>query len=421
MQGGDVFGYPWPGQTVGGVDEWLDEGKDDHPIEGYDELLEFDHNIGSPRVSEQLEPGEYPQYPSEQGPVEEDDEFLDSEDEDKASGTTQPLSDSAACHSPPIHEHAPMALDDEFLDDDDIEDNEDHFPKRIEFPPLISKRLLNDPSDHPMPAYSTTYIRPRSPQLSLGQAGAMIQIQGHADYHDDFLDSDHEVESEMGIYTADQYLPDRIAIQKVKNDLDADQHPPEPTLQSEMGVYTADQEFLDSESEDGLEPEMGEYTEDERPESAHARNQYETELESEMGVYTADQEFDPSQTSHSLNSDQFMSSRDGFWTDDEERVVFRIPSGPPIDLRHYQYPLDDLEDDFFMSDNEAMSTHSHSPVTPSQRNEAVDQFGLDCDFQPMELDSLIDHDKGQIMDLGSDDVLPFPPHDTCMLDEAMPP
>jgi hypothetical protein len=85
-------------------------------------------------------------------------------------------------------------------------------------------------------------------------------------------------------------------------------------------------------------------------------------------------------------------------------------------MRHYQYPLDNFGDDFFMSDNEAMSTRSHSTVTPSPQNEA----GLNGGVQPME-DFSTEPDKGQILEIYSDNISPFPPHDTYMLDEAMPP
>lgn len=370
MEGGDVLGYPWPDQMDGGGDGWLDEVDGSyhvdrhedqeyadvhHQVNGHDEFLDFDHEPKDPPSQESHIIGEYTTVrPFNHDHLEIDDDLLDSED-DPPSYQMIP-SPSSEYHRTQMD----IPLDDDFLDDeDDIEDLENQLPISQYHPPSPQPLL-----HHSLPCfkalYPAPYIRPRSPQFSLGQARAIIVRQTGNYEYEGFLDADdNHFESEMGVYTADQYLPDPAG--------------------SEMGDYTADQEFLNSQRE--AASGLGEYTADQFPSNAPIN-----EPGSEMGVYTVDQYFQSSQASL-LSSTQSMIGQEGYLDDDEE-LVFAIPSMPDIDMRHYQYPLEDFDDDFIMSEGDAMSIHSDLPITPphdrnpSQRlllnGEHADGMDLDC-------------------------------------------
>jgi len=410
MDGVDVLGYPWPDQMGGGVDDWLDQG-DDHPLERGQGLpgLDYDHDFHHFHDQEL-------QHPNDQlfdhDHLEEHDEFLDSDVEDHPPHQPETLSPlSPHNHNPsqmdvsendyrPDHEDDFLSDDDDFLDDaDDLEttshQSSPNHPACI--PPV------------PYPSSIPLYILPRSPQFSLGQAATIISHQTPnqgQEHEDEFLESDNDLESEMGSYSADQYIPNP--------------HPnsnPEP--QSEMGIYTADDEFLDSDPE--LESELGEYTADHQSSLQQDPSEFSPELESEMGVYTADEYFESHKTFSFLSSSRPVSGHEEFWDDDEE-VVYRIPSVPPDDMRHYQYDQEDVDDDFLMSDGDAMSIHSDILVTPHQSER----------LQPIHLDR--ERDDGYIVRKGLEcsseprtveggrhsfsNVLPF--NNEGKLDQAMP-
>ena len=354
MDGGDVLGYPWPDQMDGGVDDWLDE-PNDHHAGAYHRIIDFDHQFDNIHHRESVRIDENPEdqlYDPYHDDLQEDDELLDSDVEDQPPHhllVTPPLSPNQ--HHPPgnsisIIDHHSDYDDDDFLTDDDDFLNDDANPDMT--------------SNHPLPTHTATTpailslshipacILPRGPQFSLGQAATMISHQTRnqeQEHEDDFLESDNE-DSEMGVYTADQYLPD-----------------PNSGPESEMGVYTADEEFLDSDPE--LGSELGDYTADHQFDTHQDPLGTAAEAESEMGVYTADQYFESHQTYSFLSSSRSMDGQEGFWDDDEE-VVHRIPSVPPVDMRHYQfqYHQEDIDDDFLMSDGDAMSIHSDLPVMP---------------------------------------------------------
>ena len=88
--------------------------------------------------------------------------------------------------------------------DDSVHGEEDFFDEgHMTYlpPPLTHTPQVQhiSPLIHLEPAQ---FILPRSPQLSLGQAGTMI----YDDELFDLFESDDDLESEVGIYTADQYL-----------------------------------------------------------------------------------------------------------------------------------------------------------------------------------------------------------------------
>lgn len=177
-----------------------------------------------------------------------------------------------------------------------------------------------------------------------------------------------------------------------------------------MGDYTADQEFLDSQQE--LVSELGEYTADQFPPNAPIN-----EPESEMGVYTVDQYFQSSQTSL-LSSAQSIIAQEGFLDDDEE-VVYQIPSMPDIDMRHYQYPPEDFDDDFLMSEGDAMSNHSDLPITPPHDRDPSQRLLLDGDHADgMDLDCSQGRSAFETGGQSLLNVLPFNLAETD--DEAMP-
>jgi hypothetical protein len=409
MDGDDVLGYPWPDQMGGGVDDWLDEPGNqysggDHGVFDFDHDHEFAnlHHQESEHPSDRL---------FEHDRLQEDDEFLDSDAEDQPPHhllVTPPPSPNQ--HHPSGNEvsaidHHPDHDDDDFLTDDDDFLNDADNPGTT--------------SHHPLPTHTATtpailsqshipaYILPRGPQFSLGQAATIISHQTpnqRQEHEDDFLESDKEG-SEMGVYTADQYLPN-----------------PNSAPESEMGVYAADEEFLDSDPE--LESELGDYTADQQFDMHQDTLEPQAEAESEMGMYTADQVFESHQTSTFLRSTQSMDGQEGFWDDDEE-VVYRIPSVPPDDMRHYQYQYhqEDIDDDFLMSDGDAMSIHSDLAITPHNHPEhgqaiQLDEQIIDGYNNRMNLDRPLGQNT---LDAGGhyfSDVLPF--NDPETLDEAMP-
>lgn len=399
MDGVDVLGYIWPEQMVGGVDGWLDE-PDDRCSGGYHRDYDFDHESGNLH-DQALE------HPSDQvfdhDHLEEDDDFLDSDVEDQSPHhlvLAPPLSPHLyhpSGNEIPPNEHHPDD-DDEFLTDDDDFLNDADNPETTSHQPLLAHTASIPPilSLSHIPAY----ILPCGPQFSLGQAATIISHQTRnqqPEEEDDFLESDNE-ESEIGVYTADQYLPN-----------------PNPDPESEMGIYTADEEFLDSDPE--LVSELGDSNADHQ--SPH---QALPEAESEMGIYTADQVFESQQTSSFLSSNRSMDGQEGFWDDDEE-VVYRIPSVPPDDMRHYQYHQEDIDDDFLMSDGDAMSIHSDLAITPHNHPEhgqaiQLDEQIIDGYNNRMNLDRPLGQNT---LDAGGhyfSDVLPF--NDPETLDEAMP-
>jgi len=358
MEGVDVVEYPWPSHMRGEGNEWLDEVSHRRGIEGHDWPYQFGHGIERNMASST--PGLFmPGNPLDNVPP---DDFLESDiDDDEsrhvAAMTVRPL--SYPSHPiPSTLQHS--EYEDDYGDDDDfldgIDDVENPVPSSHLFSPDISTIHQSAPA--------IQFILPRSPQLSLGQAGDIICDRNHHSdagdgYEQEFLESDSEAVSEMGIYTVDQYIP----------------APEQELLELEMGTYTVDHEYLDYPFE--LGSEIGDYT-------ADHDNRIDTEIEhveytadqemnhcqcegaSEMGVYTADQYFEPSESSSSLDSIGLTSrqntSRDD---DDEEEVVYRIPA-MPVDMRNYQYPLEDDDDDFLMSDGgDAMSIHSDLPITPN--------------------------------------------------------
>jgi hypothetical protein len=412
MDGVDVLGYPWPEQMGGGVDDCLDE-PDHQRSGGHHEVLDFDNEFDNLHDHEP----EHPIDPSfDNSHLKDYDEFLDSDVEDQPPNhllVTPPLS---------LHHHHPSGNDllghdhhsdhdDDFLEDDDelnddfldeVDDLENHASTFHQSSPTDIASIPLLPYQPPIPQY----ILPRTPQFSLGQAATIVshqtpdQKQGH---EDDFLDSDNEG-SEMGVYTADQYLPN-----------------PHPEPESEMGVYTADEEFLESDPE--LESVFGDYTADHQSNLHQGPLGPQAEAESEMGVYTADQFFESHQTSSFLTSPQSMDGQEGFWNDDEE-VVYRIPSLPPVDMRHYhyQYHQEDIDDDLPMSDGDAMSIHSDLAITPHNHpahGQAIqlDNRIVDGDSDRMNLDRPSGYNT---LDAGGhfSDVLLFNNQET--LDEAMP-
>jgi hypothetical protein len=400
MDGVDVREYPWPDQMGGGVDDWFDE-PDDHRSGGYHGVFDFDHDHEFANLHHQES-----EHPSdrlfEHDHLQEDDEFLDSDVEDQQPNhllVTPPLSPKQ--HHPSgndtsVIDHHPDHDDDGFLtDDDDFLDDADN-TELTSHQPLSTHTACIPPI--PYLAQLPQYILPRSPQFSLGQAATIISHQTpnqQPEEEDDFLESDNEG-SEMGVYTADQYLPN-----------------PDSAPESEMGIYTADEEFLDSEPE--LESDLGDYTADHQFDIHQDPLEPQAEAESEMGVYTADQFFE----STFLSSTQSMDGQEGFWDDDEE-VVYRIPSVPPDDMRHYQYQYhqEDVDDDFLMSDGDAMSIHSDQAITPHNHPEHGQAIHLDGDINRMNLDRPLGQNT---LDAGGhyfSDVLPFNNPET--LDEAMP-
>jgi hypothetical protein len=419
MDGVDVLGYPWPGQMGGGVDDWLDE-EDDHHVGGYHGIIDFGHQFDNIHHQEPFAIAELredrlcdPYYDH----LQEHDEFLDSDVEDQPPHlllVTPPLSPHH--HHPSGNEisdseHHPEH-DDEFLtDDDDFLTTDDDFLNDADDPETTSHQPLPTHTA-PTPAilsisHIPAYILPRGPQFSLGQAATIISHQTtnqEQDHEDDFLESDNELESEMGVYTADQDLPD-----------------PHPEPESQMEVYTADEELLDSEPE--LEPELGDYIADHQSNLHHDPAEVGPGPESEMGIYTADQVFESHQTSSFLSSTRSMGNQEGFWDDDEE-VVYRIPSVPPVDMRHYQYQYhqEDIDDDFLMSDGDGMSIRSDTPVTPhhSEHHQRFKPDGqiVNGDSDRMNLDRPL---RQNTLDSGGhapSNVLPFNYEET--LDEAMP-
>jgi hypothetical protein len=368
MDGVDVLGYPWPDQIGGGVDDWLDEPGNqysggDHGVFDFDHDHEFAnlHHQESEHPSDQLFDHEH---------LEEDHDFLDSDVEDQPPHHLLVTLLSPNQHHPSgndisVIDHHPDHDDDDFLTDDDDFLNDADNPETTSYQSLPTHTAC-------FPAilslsHIPAYILPRTPQFSLGQAATIIshQTSNHEQEHeDDFLESDNEG-SEMGVYTADQYLPN-----------------PNSAPESEMGVYTADEEFLDSEPE--VESDLGDYTADHQFDIHQdpLEPQAEAEAESEMGIYTVDQVFESNQTSTFLSSTQSMDGQEGFWDDDEE-VVYRIPSVPPDDMRHYQYHQEDIDDDFLMSDGDAMSIHSDLAITPHGHSEHGQAIHLDGDTNRM--------------------------------------
>jgi hypothetical protein len=401
MEGGDVLGYPWPEQMEAGVDDWLDE-PDDHHSGGYYGGSDFDHDFGNLHHQE-------PEHPSDQvfdhDHLEEDDDFLDSDEEDQPSDHLPVTPIFAPHHLHPsridsaINDHHPEH-DDEFLTDDDDFLNDANNPEPTSHQPLHTHTAAT-PAILSL-SHIPAYILPRGPQFSLGQAATIISHQTpnqQPEEEDDFLESDKEG-SEMGVYTADQYLPN-----------------PNPEPESEMGIYMADEEFLESEPE--LESELGDYTADHQFDIHQDPLEPQAEAESEMGIYTADQVFESHQISSFLSSTQSMDGQEGFWDDDEE-VVYRIPSVPPDDMRHYQYQYhqEDVDDDFLMSDGDAMSIHSDLAITPHNHSEHGQAIHLDGDSDRVNLDRALGQNT---LDAGGhyfSDVLPFNNSET--LDEAMP-
>jgi hypothetical protein len=396
MDGVDVLGYPWPDQMGGGVDDWFDEPGNQYSGGGHG-VFDFDHDHEFANLHHQES-----EHPSdrlfEHDHFQEDDEFLDSDVEDQPPHhllVTPPLSPHH--HQPsgneiPAIDHHPDDDDDDFLTDDDdfLDDADDH--GATYYQPL-STHTAATPAVLSL-SHIPAYILPCGPQFSLGQAATIISHQTRnqqPEEEDDFLESDNE-ESEMGVYTADQYLPN-----------------PNPDPESEMGIYTADEEFLDSDPE--LVSELGDSNADHQ--SPH---QALPEAESEMGIYTADQVFESQQTSSFLSSNRSMDGQEGFWDDDEE-VVYRIPSVPPDDMRHYQYHQEDIDDDFLMSDGDAMSIHLDFPISPHDHSEHSQATQLDGNINRMNLDP-----SSALYTLGAgghfSDVLPFDNSET--LDEAMP-
>jgi len=415
MDGVDVLGYPWPDQMGGGVDDWLDQ-EDDHHLEGGHGLpgYDYDHNFHHFHDQEVQHPND---QLFDQDHLEEYDEFLDSDVEDHPPHHMK----DASPLSP--HNHHPSEMDisandhhsdheDEFLssDDDDFLNDNDTDDPEITF----HHSSPNHPAYIPPVPYLPLipqYILPRSPQFSLGQAATIISDQTpnqEPEDEDEFLESHNDLESEMGIYSPDQYIP-------IPNP-DPDSNP-EP--QSEMGIYTANDEFLDSDPE--LESEIGDYTADHQSSRQQDPSEFSPEPQSEMGVYTADEYFGSRQTSSFLSSSRPNSGDEAFWDDDEE-VVYRIPSLPPDDMRHHQYLQENIDDDFLMSDGDDTSTHSNTLVTPHQSEHR----------QPLHLDGLID--DGGIGRMGIDcsseqrilgdgrhsfsNMLPF--NNEGKLDQAMP-
>jgi hypothetical protein len=407
VDGDDVLGYPWPDQMGGAVDDWLDE-RDDHHSGGYHGIINFDHQFDNIHHQEPFEIAERQEdqlCDPYHDHLQEHDEFLDSDVEDQPPHhfvLAPPLSPhhhhpsgnevSAIDHHPDHDDDDFLTDDDDFLNDADDTELTSHQPLPIHTastPAILS--LSHIPA----------YILPRGPQFSLGQAATIISHQTlnqRQEHEDDFLESDNEG-SEMGVYTADQYLPNSNS-----------------APESEMGVYTADEEFLDSDPE--LGSELGDYPADHQ--SPHRAL---LEQESEMGIYTADQVFESHQTSTFLSSTQSMDGQEGFWDDDEE-VVYRIRSMPPDDMRHYQYQYhqEDIDDDFLMSAGDAMSIHSDLAITPHNHPEhgqaiQLDDRIVDGDSDRMNLDRPSEYNA-----LGAgghfSDVLPFNNSET--LDEAMP-
>jgi hypothetical protein len=406
MDGVDVMGYPWPNEMDGREEEWLDQIDDHTGHADLDEgLFDFDHLSASNEEGFQL--GVFPAtsyHPIDlhnNDWLQVDDEFLNSDTEDH-------LDQDQILAAPPLSEgsHQSHPPDDINIDEDDflvdIETTEVHLPTPYHVPPTISPRS----SSIPNPTRPIQYILPRSPQFSLGQAGAMIcdqDLHQEEDHEDEFLDSD--LESEIGFIVADQYLPT------------PDQVP--DSVESEMGVYSVDQEFLDTDVD--FESEMGDTTHHNAMMSeevgyinTQALNPDHNPVESEMGIYTVDQS-EHSQASSSLGSLGPTSFQAGIWEDDdEEEVVYRIPS-MPVDMRHYQYPLEGQDDDFLMSDEEGLPT-TPDRCEPIRLNGEVPTTGNTDD---MEVDC--SHERNRLTDaqpLFSDiDVLPF--YDA-ELDEAMP-
>ena len=328
MDGVDVAGYPWPDPIQGEGNDWIDEVDHRREPQGHNVPYASDRgpgcNVASSIPAQSMSDNLFGIVPSYR-----DDDFLESD------------------------------IDDDHEDDSDFLDGFDDAENRLP----SSHRRPHDISIIHQPTRSIQFILPRSPQLSLGQAGDIICYRGHhldpdGGYEQEFLESDSQAVSEMGIYTVDQHLP-------------CSEHEFEPGT----GAYAVDHEYLDDPSE--LGSEIGDYT-------ADHDNRIDTEIEhveytadqemnhcqcegaSEMGVYTADQYFEPSESSSSLDSIGLTSrqntSRDD---DDEEEVVYRIPA-MPVDMRNYQYPLEDDDDDFLMSDGgDAMSIHSDLPITPN--------------------------------------------------------
>jgi len=407
MDGGDVLGYPWPDQMDGGVDDWLD-GPNDHHAGGYHRIINFDLQFDN--IHHQ-EPFEIVEHPEDQlcdpyhDHLQEHDDFLDSDVEDQPPHhllVTPPLSPHQ--HHPPgndisIIDHHSDYDDDDFLTDDDV---------------FLEFDNPGTTSHHPLPTHTASippilslshipaYILPRGPQFSLGQAATIISHQTlnqEQEHEDDFLESDNEG-SEMGVHTAYQYLPN-----------------PKPEPESEMGVYTADDEFLDSEPE--LESELGDYTADCQFDIHQDPLETAAEAESEMGVYTADQVFESHQTSTFMSPTQSMDGQGDFWDDDEE-VVYRIPSVPPVDMRHYQfqYHQEDIDDDFFMSDGDAMLIHSDLAIDPHNHPEHGQAIHLDGYMNRMNLDRPLEQNTLDAGGHSFSNVLPFNNEET--LHGAMP-
>ena len=404
MDGVDVLGYPWPDQMDG--DDWLDQ-PDDHHSGGYHDVFDFDHDREFDNLRHQA-----PEHPSNQlfdhDDLEEHDDFLDSDVEDQPPLHLSTTSSSPNQHDPSgndvsDNDHHPDH-DDDFLNDDDdfLNDADDHETNSHQ---SLSTHTATTPPILSL-SHIPAYILPRSPQFSLGQAATIISHQSQdkqdqvdeQEHEDEFLESDDDLASEMGVYSADQYLPD-----------------PHPAPESEMGVYTADEEFLDSEPE--LESELGDYTADHQSNLHQDPAQVGPELESEMGVYTADQEFESHQTSSFLSSSRSMDGQEGFWEDDEE-VIYRIPSVPPDDMRHYQYPQGEFDDDFLMSDGDAMSIHSDLPVTPRRSEHhqliQVDEQIVNGDSDRMNLDRPLGQNTHEAGQDAFPDVFPFDNEETLM-------
>lgn len=366
MDGGDVLGYPWPGQMDDGVDDWLDE-PNDHHAGAYHRIIHFDHQVDNIHHQEPFDSVEHPEdqlCDPYHNHLQEHDEFLDSDVEDQPPHhllVTPPLSPNQ--HHPPgndisANNHHPPHGDDFLTDDDDLL-NDDDSPGMTSHHPLPTHTAAS-PAFFSL-SHIPAYILPRGPQFSLGQAATIIsqQTAGQKQEHeDDPLESDNDG-SEMGVYAADQYLPN-----------------PKPEPESEMGIYTADEEFFDSEPE--LESELGEYTADYQFDIHQDPLETAAEAESEMGVYTSDQYFESHQNSTLMSPSQSIDYEEGFW-DDDEQVVYRIPSVPPVDMRHYQYQYhqEDIDDDLLMSDGEAMSIHSDLPIEPHDHPEHGQAIHLD--------------------------------------------
>jgi hypothetical protein len=380
MNGVDVVGYPWSehvGAEKGDGDDWLDEESsagacdDEHLLDfdHEDHLLDFDYHQQdqTEHSTDQLLPHDNHQELLHNDEDDDEEDLFDDEEElfeDDTHTAHQPSTpaqhpdEPISLHQtedirprdpdpsldyanhPPDH-HDLIDVDRDLLDntdDDHLLDNEDDgdlfgdegYLANIPVPGLNPTREYQDrsiqlPSDYPQFSNTQPYQTDRLPR---GINGSELPQEDLEEEKEEFFDEDEEPttdHSPITPFSPVQHTPPLIHLEPAQYIL-----PQSPQFSlGQAGAMICDNDNDLFESDD--------------------------DLESELGVYTADQYYDGADESLISSNPRSPSPCSNADMEGEE-IVYRIPSLPSIDMRHYGEHNDgkeEEEDEFMlMSDEE---------------------------------------------------------------------